>query len=90
MTYVGFAIKSGAVIKGQDDILRSKKRIYLIVVTKSTQTNSRDKMVNFAERKGISFIEIEDQVLENLNLHGVKIFAITDKNLASAIINSIN
>ena len=26
-TYIGFAIKSGAVIKGADDIIKTKKRI---------------------------------------------------------------
>ena len=90
MTYIGFAIKSGAVIKGMDDILRTKKRICLIVIAKSTQMNSRTKVVGFAEKKGISFVEIEDEILENLNLQGVKIVGITDKNLATAIISSIN
>jgi len=90
MKYVGFAIKSGAIIKGADDILKSKKKAHLILMVESTQANSKHKIIEHADKKGVKISIVEDKIIEQLNLKGVKILAITDKNLATAIINSIN
>ena len=90
VSYIGFAIKSGAVIKGLDDVLKSKKRIYLILVTEDTQINSKSKITEFATLKSIPLSIIKPNMFESLNIFGVKIMAITDKNLAGAIIKSIN
>lgn len=89
-TYIGFAVKSGANIKGADDIIRSRKRVSLILVEKDIKENSRKKIEEFSNKKNIPIIEIEIGLLNELNLHGVKILAITDENLANAVKKCIN
>lgn len=89
-TYIGFANKSGAIIKGVDDIMRSKKIISLIIASEELKENSRIKIINFAEKKNIPIIDIESGILTELNLHGVKVLAITDNNLANAVKKCIN
>ena len=84
-TYIGFAIKRGAVIKGLDDIVKSRKRIYLILCTSDIMKNSRVKIEDYSNKNEIPIINIEGDVLNELNIGGVKILAITDKNLATAI-----
>ena len=89
-TYIGFANKSRAVVKGIDDILRTRKRIYLILCTSDVMENSREKIKDYSIKKEIPIKEIEREILNELNIGGVKILGITDKNLACAITNSIN
>lgn len=89
-SYIGFAIKSNSVVKGLDDILKSKKRIEVIIVSFTIKENSYEKLQNFAIQKNIKVIKIDQSVFDALNISGVKILGVTDKNLASAIIKIYN
>ena len=89
-TYIGFAIKSGAVIKGLDDILRSRKKIALILASDVVKDNSMEKIQNYTKVKQIPLQQVNQSVLDELNLTGVKIMGITDPNLANAIIKEFN
>ena len=91
-TYIGFAIRSNHIIKGLDDITKSRKKIYVIVLTDGLMQNSIDKLDKFLENKDIKKILVNSQVFSDLNIDGVKVLGITDKNLADAIIkhNNIN
>ena len=86
-TYIGFANKSGAIIKGLDDIVKSRKKIYLVLCTADIKENSKEKIEDYSMKKNIPIIKIEREILNELNIGGVKILAITDKHLATAIIN---
>ena len=89
-TYIGFAVKSGANIKGADDIIKTRKKVALILVEKDLKENSRKKIEEFSNKKNIPILEVEVGLLNELNLRGVKILAITDENLANAVKKCIN
>ena len=81
-TYFGFAIKKRSIIFGIDNILKSKNEM-VVFVSNDLSINSCDKLKNI----GISYFVIDmPMVLKN---RGVKAVAVTDKNLAEAILNII-
>ena len=82
--YIGFAIKSNSVIIGIDNILKSNKKIYVVIMDKNLAQNSKYKITNFCEQKEIRVVEtdnLEDIVYKT----GVKAIAITNENLANQI-----
>jgi len=89
-TFIGFAVKSNSILKGLDDILRSRKKLGVILVSNDIKSNSREKIEAFCKLKYIKLINIDSEILNELNLFGVKILGITDPNLANAIINENN
>lgn len=89
-TYIGFAVKSNHIIKGIDEILKSKKRIGLVFVVDGLKDNSQEKLSRWAETKGVSIAHITQDILNELNLVGVKVLGITDPNLVVAIKKELN
>lgn len=85
--YVGFAIKSNAIIKGLDDIVKTRKRIGVILYSSDLNMNSETKLQSFVNLKNINIIKLSKESFDELNLVGVKIVAITDPNLSLAIKN---
>lgn len=89
-TYLGFAVKSGAMILGQDAAVMSKKA-KLILVAETLSENSLQKLILEAKRKGVEVAKIDSKTLQSVfGEKNVKVVAITDKNLANAIKNSTN
>ena len=86
MTYIGFAVKSNHIVKGIDEILKTRKRVSLIVISNDLKGNSKDKIDLYSQNKNIPVKEIENQIFTNLNLIGVKVLGITDPNLAKALL----
>lgn len=89
-TYIGFAIKSNHIIKGIDEVLKSKKRVGLALMSDELKANSQDKLIKWAETKGISLAHISQDIFNELNLVGVKVLGISDPNLITAIKKELN
>ena len=84
-TYIGFAIKKGAVVFGCDNIKKCKKRVHLLLATESLSANSLEVIAACAEKFGCKVLKIEDY--ESLQKRNCKALAICDKSLAEAIQN---
>ncbi len=85
-SYIGFAIKSGAIKYGVDDIVKCKKS-KLILFSDTLAKSSTEKLLNFASTNKIDAIQIESDNFDllfdgNVNIKAV---AILDFNLALAI-----
>lgn len=84
-TYINFAIRSGAIIYGVDDIVKSKL-VKLIVVSDTLSENSKQKLEKYIINKKVEKLEIKKEIFnELLQNESIKIFAITDANLAKAV-----
>ncbi len=84
-TYIGFAIKKGAVAFGIDSIERCRKKVYLLLATETLSENSLKVAQKCAQKFGCPLQQIEDySVLAQRNC---KAIAICDKSLADAILN---
>ena len=85
-TYIGFAIKKGSVVFGCDNIGNYRKKVYLLLKTKTLSNNSASVIQSVAEKRAIELLEIDDYDL--LAKRNCKALAICDKSLADAIITA--
>ncbi|MBQ8424975.1 MAG: hypothetical protein IJX17_03015 [Clostridia bacterium] len=84
-TYISFAIKSRNIVYGVDDILKSKQ-VYIIFKSNNLAENSKNKLEKFILDKDLFIINLTDNdIFDVLQKNAIKVFAITDKNLADAI-----
>lgn len=89
LTYINFAIRSGAIIYGLDNILQSNKKIFLIIIDKTFNEKNRVKLDTLQkEKKCDVVVQNEDTLVDVVNKMGVKVIAITNKELAKAILLS--
>lgn len=82
--YLGFALKSKNVLLGVDQITENKKTSFVILYS-SLSENSIAKLKKFATYNNIYLKQVEEDVLPS----GCKAIAITEKNLAQAIIEKL-
>lgn len=88
-TYINFAIRSGVIIYGLDNILQSNKKIFLIIIDKTFNEKNRVKLDTLQkEKKCDVVVQNEDTLVDVVNKVGVKVIAITNKELAKAILLS--
>lgn len=86
--YIGFAIKSGKLIRGFDALDRAKK-CELILVCQSASENALDKAQTIKKRLGCELIKTCGFTIEELvHKENCKIVGITDKNLAKAVLDN--
>ena len=86
-SYIGFAIRKGSVVFGVDNIVVYKKKMYLVLATKSLSANSVEKLKKYANERNIPFAEIDD--FESLIKKNCKALAICDKSLSDAIVENL-
>ncbi|MGN0771360.1 MAG: hypothetical protein ACI4MI_02110 [Christensenellales bacterium] len=86
--YVGFAVKSGKVIWGLDLLKKSKKPPYVILLDGKIGKNSAKEAEFYAEKNNVPILALPDDALgELLKRSNVRLVAVTDENLAKAILN---
>lgn len=88
-SFIGFAIKSNKIVKGLDDLEKTKKRVQLVLYTTDLNENSKQKLDKLTSIKKLQTKEIDPKLLTDINIIGVKVLGVTDVNLASAI-NKLN
>lgn len=88
-TYIGFCIKSRAIVIGQDRLKSNKDKIHLILYCSSASQNLIDLGKRLSERFGCEYLKV-DGLAEYTNLDGCKIVGLTNQSLADAIIKVLN
>ena len=88
-TSLGFCVRSGKIVFGTTEIERKRKGVHLLLADGGIGKNSLKIMVNAAEKLQCPlYLTKEEGMLgEYLHRPAVKAVAITDKNLASAILS---
>lgn len=85
ISYIGFAIKANKVIVGQSAIKRTIKPIQLVLVCSTASDNLKDLAKNVAIKHNCTYIVLQEVLGDLTHLKDVKIIAITDENLSTAI-----
>ena len=86
-TYLGFCIRSRKIIFGVEMIERQKKGVCVLLVDGGIGKNSFKAIVQSCERLSCPLLITEENLLgELLHRPAVKAVAITDNNLAQAIL----
>ncbi len=88
--YIGFAINKGAVIYGADNILSAKRKPKLIVICKTASEKTKKEVKYYCSKNGILLLESAVLAEKIVLKAGVKVFALTDENLASAILQNLD
>ncbi len=89
-SYLGFAYKSGNIVLGIDNIKRTKKIIYLILISNDLSENGANEIKKLAEDKNWILLCVHNLLNEIIVNKNVKIAGITDENLANVIIKEYN
>ncbi len=88
-TYLGFCIRSRSIVFGAEMIEKKKKGVFLLVIDGNIGKNSLKAIARAQEKLQCPLYITEEGALgEWLHRPAVKAAAITDKNLASAMIKS--
>ncbi len=87
-SYIGFAIKSGQIIYGLDNIEVYRKKIHLILVSNTISDNSLEKIQKLANQRNLDILCLDDSIENITKRKNCKILAITNFELAKAIKNS--
>ena len=90
-TYLGFCVRARKIIFGTEMIERQKKGVFLLIVDSGTGKNSVKEMVNAKEKFSCPLLTTDKEGALAATLHrpSVKAVAITDQNLAAAILNAL-
>ncbi len=89
-TYLGFCIRAGKIIFGVDRLEKQKKGVHLLLIDGGVGKNSLKPTLLAKERLNCPLIMTEAGVLgETLHRPAVKVAAITDEHLASAILSVV-
>lgn len=90
-TYLGFCIRAGKIVFGVDRLEKQKKGVYLIIVDGGVGKNSLKPALLAKTRLRCPMITSENGVLgETLHRPAVKVAAITDEHLATAILSVVD
>lgn len=86
-TYINFAIRSGSVIYGLDNILNYKKNIYLIIIDTTFNLKNKYKLDTLQDVKKCKVVTQQSGLISDVvNKPGVKVIAISNKELSKAIL----
>lgn len=88
-TYLGFCIRARKIIFGAEMIEKKKKGVFLLIVDGTIGKNSLKSVLKAQETLGCPlYVTAETTLGEWVCRPAVKAVAITDKNLASAMLNA--
>lgn len=87
-SYLGFAIRSGEIVFGSDNLFVSKKKCSLVLICSSQNEKVTNKVIRYCDEKQIEFVKLTDLLLSDLcGRSNCKVIGVTDNNLANAIKN---
>ena len=88
-TYIGFAIKKRDLITGSDSVTRLKKA-YLIIICQSAGKNAKSDAQKISNKLKCPLVESKIPLEDVTGKLNCKIAAVTDRNLAAAILKNLN
>ena len=84
-TQLGFAIRSGNIVYGVDNIEAKISKIYLIIYDRRLSENGVNKLHNVSKKNQVDTMISEATIDDLINKQNCKAIGITSKDLAKAI-----
>jgi len=85
-TYLGFSIKSRAIVIGQDRLKVTKDKIHLLVYCDTASNNLKDLVIRLSEKFDCEALCLDEKLEEYTSISGCKVLGLTNKSLADNII----
>ncbi len=88
--YLGFCLRARKIVFGVDEIQNKKKGVHLLICDEQIAQNSFKNIIKAQEKLGCPLLMAKSDALgQALYKPAVKAVAITDKNLALAILSAV-
>lgn len=87
-TFIGFCIKAGKISLGSNAIGTLRKNVYLLIIDGSAAKNSYRYALKYKNRFNCPLLVCKEGFEDVVHKPFCRLAAISDKNLAEAIINS--
>ena len=81
-TYLGFAMKSGSLKYGNDNI---SKKARLIIISNDLSNGSLDKLIKRCNQNNVKVRTLNKELFSNLFKEGVKVVSVENYDLSNAI-----
>lgn len=86
-SYIGFAVRSGKVVFGLDNLLKSKNVPVVVLYDEQLGQSSAFKLKSYCERNNVAFFSVPENYLRDLlKRKNVGVIAISDDSLGGQII----
>ena len=89
-TLIGFAIKSGHVVFGYDNLCETRKKIKVVLISNDVNEKNKQKILNLCCKKRWVLCLTNDLISELTHRDNCKVVGITDENMANAILKLDN
>ena len=90
-TYLGFCVRARKILFGADNAEKQRKGVFLLISDEGLGQNSFKVMLRAKEKFACPLLIAEENILgEWIYRPAVKAVAITDENLASAILSALD
>ena len=87
-SYLGFAVKSGKIIYGIDNLNSGKKRVFALVICPTAAANLRDGAEKYAGKYGVPLVTASVPLEDLVFKRNCKLVALLDANMAQAVIET--
>ena len=82
---LGFAVKSGKIVFGFDNLCETRKNVKMVIYSPSTNEKIKQKLVLLCSHKNWELVETIDLLEDLIHRDNCKVVGIIDANMASAI-----
>ena len=89
-TLLGFAVKSGKIVFGFDNLCETTKNVKIVVCSPSVNQKVEQKLIKLCEYKGWKLIKTIDLVEDLIHRENCKVVGIVDKNMSAEILKLEN
>lgn len=87
---LGFAVKSGKIVFGFDNLCETRKNVKLVIYSPSTNDKVKQKLQLLCKHKEWSLVESIEPLEDLIHRDNCKVVGIVDKNMSSAILKLEN
>lgn len=88
-SYIGFAIKSGKILYGLDNIQNYRKKIHLLLLCPSAGDNLKKETEYLSEKRNLTLITTDVPLEQLTHKMNCKLAAILSYSLAKAVTDNI-
>lgn len=94
LTMLGFAMKSGNIITGDDtcEMFLKKRRIKLLIVAADASENTKDKFRFLTRQQEVRLIEIstKEELSQAIGKYNRAVIGVTDRKFANSLIQLVD
>lgn len=87
---MGFAVKSGKIVFGFDNLCETTKKVKVVVCSPSTNDKVKQKLKSLCDYKKWNLVETDEPLESLIHRDNCKVVGLLDKGMAQAILDIEN